>query len=319
MDTFEVGVDSRSACDYVSEQIKFLADEGTEVQFGVSPKARGYEFQCGSYINGRYAYLCWEPMSRFRKNMPYCRFEAHASHFATFSDLIKWLQPLWGDHIELLLLSPLKRLDCCVDLAIPPDTVNRCLRQKFGHKVRIISKKQNNSHYSGSKERDTKAYPKGLDPGEIDFTPDGGIVTDELGKVHGTRIEVVLRKRKLPIQCLSEVEELVDINPFSHMELTCPDPMIQVELPIKLRDKVRAFQWRCNEVGYQAARQEYNQDGNFSRTIGRFLAPLDVDLFAIWQRRMTRFLERPIERDTPPISADNYKGPDSTLMLSGYE
>jgi hypothetical protein len=111
----------------------------------------------------------------------------------------------------------------------------------------------------------------------------------------GTRIEVRLWSKKIPIRSLSEVEKLKFMNPFEHLRLDLPNLGIIQDLTGSKRYMVAGFLRDMDYLGMLGARRLAGKHRrNFKRDISPYLVELDwFSLEEAWEKRMNKVLSLP--------------------------
>lgn|GEM_PF-5057500 len=184
--------------------------------------------------------------------------------------------------------AEIKRFDLCIDVLIPFETMDLSVYQP---RVATESKFRQGDYnlYLGKKPNVTTVYRKQLDPSRFDYG-DNTSAPEEDKIIEGTRIEVRLYAKSVPIKSLAEIYKLRDTNPFEKLKCKTLDLATLTPLDDVKLNRLRAFLFRRAEVGMQRARREFSRNRNFNRDIGRHLEPLlPIDFGGIHQMRFERF------------------------------
>jgi len=108
--------------------------------------------------------------------------------------------------------------------------------------------------------------------------------------VKGTKVELRLTKRKMPVEKLKDLPGLLNHDLFSFLKLRESIYEIKREgLPWRAYIKVLAFQKRVDEVGFSQAKKEFNKTKNFEKTVGKYLSKSKIDLEKISQRKLKKY------------------------------
>lgn len=273
MDTFEVKVESPMMARALVEFLRGaewspIRDLHGRYEAGDGPRVRlpaGYNGLISGHLKEKFLYcLTWGPS---RDNPQKAVFGAHLSSFNNIEEFYSWLD-LFGPELgDYLGTSPLRRLDICVDIKVPFETVASLLTNVRARKVTRYEQNGRSTLYIGTRPRQTYAYSKSVPI--YDQVP--AVVSPQT--VDGTRIEVRFFGKKLPIQSLDELPHLYFADVFGHLQLLEIDDAVLAALPPSKMHLIRSFKWRAAEVGLQQARREFNQNKNFHRDIGRYLLP----------------------------------------------
>lgn len=249
----------------------------------------GYRNPIYGYADGNYFHLAYEPTSPKRV---FAVFTAHLSQHESFGHVVIWLEKLFGKFFSEVMHSEVSRLDMCIDLYVLYDEIHKHITQhNVGRLEHWKSRTGEQSLYLGGKPRRSVVYEKKVHIANLDFIPEGCVPqADRYGYVDCVRIEVRTWGEKRLITKLADIEQLISINPFSHLKLEKIDEAILHSLTRKKKHSIDAYRFRCLEVGAQKAKAEFSEQGNFKKVIGDLLVPLEIQLHVAWKNRMRRFL-----------------------------
>ena len=247
--------------------------------------ATGYKNQIEGHINGHHICYGYGPRSQYRSPG---LLQFHLSHYPTWADFNAWARALFGEHFKgILERCPVERLDVCLDLALPYETITKSISLPGCKTHERWASDGGRTLYLGEIPSRFRVYEKrGLLSTNIDYN--SGEILDPARRLNCIRIELELHKGKVPIKTLSELEKLRGTNPFEKLRFSDCSSLVQT-VHLENSHLVQHFLKRVGEVGFAPAKKEFNAGGNFSRTIAPFIAPLNLDLARAWQTRMTRF------------------------------
>ncbi len=287
-DTVKIKIENNVLADHINESLgskpslttKSRNRDGRRLSF-----ASGYETQMEGNVGGYHVYFAMEP--RWKNRSPGL-LQFHLSHFESMRAVQDWLEDLFGPEATSEILgSPIERLDLCMDLALPFETLERAASLPGCRRVEKWSSDNGRTIYLGQYPAMFRLYEKfGVPASHVDYWPDSQERTPG-NYVAVVRIELELQRHKVPIQNLSQLSAMADQNPFGRLRLESfgVEQVIPVDSHV-----VHHFLKRVHEVGAAAAKKEFNVGGNFAKTIGPYVGPVDIDLAAAWQTRITRFL-----------------------------
>ena len=304
MDTLELAFEDRELS---LETLTRATTAGTAAKLyskngGPCRRRPGFTTELHLAIDGHTVILASEPYGTNPKQLLII---IHCSHFKNLVDLEDWFANALGLGKKHLNQAQVQRLDCCVDVLVPWDTVVQAVYQKRCRNVWLMESTRK-SAYLGKLPLQTCLYEKKVSPLCIDLIPRCRL--DELKAdkyILCTRIETRFNKHKLPIKSYSELLMLRDMNPFAHLTLQTMEDQIVQDLPLAKKDRVLSFQFRCQQVGAQAARKERNLQGHFRKNVGQYLKSLDLDLMAAWKNRTNRFFGTNIEEQITGFTSAN--------------
>lgn len=247
----------------------------------------GYRYRMCRSIAGRAMYFSWEPL---HPDVPELLLGFHASHFSNIDELHSWLKCFTGEYFSRVLDGKIRRIDCCVDIQVPFDTINECLTQSRAERIEKRRNRQSRKTlYLGKPPRETACYQKMLLREQVDLL---NCEQDfEANKpIEVTRVETRLLGKHRPIETFRDVPKLLDFNPFQHLELQAVDEVLLRNANPKSLNLIDAYRYNRDKLGGQEARERFNRNRNFSKAIGKYLGRLDLDLGQVWQYRMKRYL-----------------------------
>jgi hypothetical protein len=248
---------------------------------------RGYQTTISSLIENKRVFIGCDP---YGKNLPALMMSFHCSHFSNMTELMEWLGLIVEGDFQTTTEGFIRRLDCCVDLALPYELIREAADQP---RVTTISEWTSNSRttYFGKHPRQTCFYEKMINIESVDNIPARKLKSNAAGRIQAVRVEVSTTGNRVPIKTLGEIEKLHSINPFKHLTFKQIDEAIVELLSMRKRYPIEAYQLRAKQVGAAMAKREIGQGGNFSRNVGKYLKPFELDLNACWKRRTSRFLQ----------------------------
>lgn len=262
----------------------------------------GYQKALAVLVNGHDAFAAYEPLPGFN-NLPELFLSFHLSQFSTMAATLKWARPIFGDSFPEFPNMAVRRLDRCVDLAMPFETVYEAVQQLNVKRVMTYQGRGRRSLYLGRLPRQTVVYERWIEPELIDNEPCGEQIADSEGKILCVRIEDRKTGDKCPIGTLAEIEKLRGLNPFAELDFLELDEVMLANLSAKARHIIDSYALCKQRHGAQVARSEFSEGRNFHRNIGRHLKPFKLDMASYWQKRVTRFLgQAPFVFDAPAPS-----------------
>ena len=219
----------------------------------------------------------------------------HLSQFSGLSEVCSLFEALFEHQWPEAMSSRIRRLDLCVDLLVPStDFFDTVLVPRA--KVVQIYRDSGLAIYFGRGDRVLRGYPKERLPTEFDFVPEGITALAHGELATGTRLEVQLRRKRVPIPSLDRIEDLRVLEPFKHVKLVGTEPSPAWFPSGTLSDRVGHYLHRRKQVGASLARREFNRNGHFERDIGSKLRPThQLDLQALFLRRLDRFIDVPLQ------------------------
>lgn len=250
-------------------------------------RVRGYTNTTAVSYNGHKTHLAYEP---HYANLPQASLTVQLSHFKSFHDCCVWAQQLMGEEYLEFIRASVTRLDMCVDLGVPIDTiVKNVSRGKCQRMYELIGADKSITLYLGSDE-EVKIYRKHIPIDAVDFWGDGKLDVDPHGMVYATRIEKSLRGKSCPLSNLWEIDGLRGTFPFKDIKINHVDEEVLETLPPKKKHVVQSYLYRKEKYNAEVARREFSANGNFKRDIGDYLKELNIDLKAAWDWRVERYL-----------------------------
>lgn len=181
--------------------------------------------------------------------------ESNPAHFDSSAEYLEALSSL----IHPLQLKDIKvsRMDLACDYELPFRKVLGGLDQRFKQTRSEYRNGTLTGVYFGRGDEKILAYDKQIQ--------------SELPDPR-TRIEIQLRRKKLHISSFAEFADGKSLlfaisgrNPFKEIEL------FNV-LPVKIDERISKFMTLVETSGFHAAKQQFNQQGNFQRDIGKHLS-----------------------------------------------
>lgn len=253
-------------------------------------KRPGFSAENWVKFGGHTAILASEP---FGTNTKQLLLIINCSHFTDFAEMKDWLQLYLGLNAERLSEADIQRIDCCVDVLFPWDTLVQATHQ---HRCRREWTRDSGRRTItlGQFPLQTILYEKAVSPDSVDLFPECRRQELVAAKhsILCTRIEARFKRHKRPVTTFDQIPTLQYLNPFAHFKLQVADEQIVQELPLAKKDRVLAYQLRCSQVGAQEARRERNRQGHFQKNVGQYLKPLDINLTQAWKMRTDRFFGR---------------------------
>lgn len=284
MDTIELNVYDPSLSDLVRKNL-YDGQGGFKEPDLVSNRRRGYKHQTHSTSNGKSIFLACD---RWNDLYPSAIIQLHASQFNTLEECTNWLSPLFGNRENEIPDLALRRLDLCIDVNVPQDTVRQCIRRPYARFMREYVS-TGVSNYYGKPPLEIVIYSKTFPVSTVDYSP-AELSSSGNEIVHGTRIEARFTGVKRPIHTLREVNRLREFNPFSKLQTISLDEALIAEAPLQTKYMIESYLRKCEMDGAHAAIREFNQDRNFFARIRPYLGPVKLDLEAGWKNRINRFL-----------------------------
>lgn len=290
MDTIEIAVASKNLVELLRQRLTTVGKISTRHKDkGGTFKLRkaAYTQAISVCVSGKQILFCFAP--RFPSASPgFIR--VHLSHHKNWQHFLFWFSEIAGEHLPELMASRLIRTDLCIDIGVPFETIQHaiyCARVVTINRYRGVNGKR--TIYLGQRPRVACVYEKNMFPWELDYLPTA--LSSHLQKTKGTftRIEVRLLRNYIPVKSLAELPTVMRSNPFSHLKFIQLDPAIVTNLKGPQKHIAQAYLFRCQQVGAPEARLEFNAANNFSRTLGKWTAPLDLDLHKAWMHRTKMF------------------------------
>jgi hypothetical protein len=248
---------------------------------------RGFDRHVNLAIGGYDLFVAWndDPLD-LRIQLQF-----HCSHFDTFGQLTRWIFAAMGQRgVDMILDARVKRIDQCIDIKLPPETIWRVLSQTRVTEIARWKSKESTLYFGRPNNRYYRIYPKTVRSDlHFDFVPENYVNSDLMG----TRIEVQCKGKNCPISSLRDVRKLLLTNPFSSLKTASIPEELLKSLPPNQVLKIEGFLRYRDQYGIAAARRHYNRKNkNFHRDIGRFIGPVDLlDLGEAWKHRISRYLD----------------------------
>lgn len=296
MDTLKIEIDHKEAADYIVARVQNFGVRKC-VQGNKSKKEqkrRGYLRSVYYNVFGHGLYLQWDIQPEEHWIPPHLVFQVHLSKFSTFKAFQTWAKKVTGKAYPLLYVGKIKRLDCAIDVQMHINDVQAVTYQPRVRNSEQIKSKTKTVYFGTGKKR-TRIYEKTLPEKDFDSSNRGSDAPKS-----GTRIEREFKGNKVLISSLQDVERLKTINPFAQIKTIPKKILVDSSLPHKTKVQIWAFLYRVEEIGLQGARKEFNQSGNFERTIGRHLKGTPgLNLDELWQHRINKFLGKKVKLPAP--------------------
>lgn len=251
----------------------------------VNRRALGYNDQFHGYVEGHSLYMAYNPRG---PHVPEAEIAFHCSSFDSYTTLKAWCHKVFAQDLKAIMAARLSRLDLCINLGIPFETIQACLFQAQAKKIERWTSMDGRTLYLGNHPRRTRAYEKTVLRSTLDYEA-GPIKTNEYGQTVCTRVEVQLSREKIQVATLGDLEKLIDLNPFDHLALVDIDYRLLAKPDVRSCHILNAYRMRVHEVGAALARTEFNRSGNLGRTITPYVGTLDLDLGKAWQCRCRSF------------------------------
>lgn len=241
-------------------------------------------------VNGSWLYASWALWDEAHYS-PMLFVKFHLSQFPNWNAFLQWSERVFGeDGADLILQAPLRRIDLCVDLHLPFQTVFQTMSQNYVRRVMRFDAKEK-TLYFGTSPRQSYAYEKCLPASmfdDISVLNNSRYSPDE--RLQGVRIEVRHHRKMKPIASLCRIQDLRNVRcPFAHLKFEQVDEAVIDIVSESTRRNIESYQYRAERYGMQQARREFNRSGHFQRDVGRYLRPLKVDLETAWELRKQRF------------------------------
>jgi hypothetical protein len=307
MDTVDIGISNSLAAKFISH---YLSQKGPAISMfnpengRIVKKIKGYRIVQSCNLDGHSVMFGYD---KYFQNVPPACLIFHCSHFRDYSDLVRWLTPIFGPYISDLYEAEIRRIDLCVDLSVGMESIAKAIHCPLtkNHDQRKSAGGRRTLNFGGGK-RQVVVYEKDVPIDCLDDCDDCNDAEDPSEQVVGTRIEIRLKGNHRPIQKFGEFPKLKSLqNPFSKIKFSELNTVIPNGLDHRTRRNLLAYMHLAEQEGATMARQEFNRDGNFDRTIGKYLKVFQLDLAAAWKRRVDRFFrESPARFSEPSWPAD---------------
>lgn len=287
MDTVEFGFDSFDLSLKVRSAIARNNKDSVKPRQKRLRGQNNYAHFTSAKINGGRIALYWRP------NFSTCakfKVQVHLSDFDTLDDFWTWWREIvWGSFDDSLR-SKVMRLDCCVDVAVPLQTIRETVSRKRIRTWKVYSNGGGETMELGSSSSDEYlvAYEKDdLKKEALDYVPEDSTIADEYKTV---RLEVRFKDKKLPIRFLSELESIKHLYPFDKYQVHRSLDAFNPNLPHKIQVEALAFKQLCSTKNTVAAKKFLNQHRNWNRQLGRYLIRIENDFIKkAWKQRVLRF------------------------------
>ncbi len=288
MDTVEFGFDS---FDLSLKVRSAIAKNNKDSMKPRTKRLRGqnnYAHFISAKIDSKRIALYWRPSFSTCAKF---KVQVHLSDFDTLDDFWTWWREIVCGSFDESLRSKVMRLDCCVDVAVPLQSIRETVSRKRIRTWKVYSNGRGETMEMGSSSSDEYlvAYEKDdLNRDALDYLPEDA--TANAAGYKTVRLEVRFKDKKLPIRFLSELESIKHLYPFDkyqvHRNLDALDP----NMPHKIQVEALAFKQLCATKNTVAAKKFLNEHRNWNRQLGRHLIRIENDFIKqAWRRRVHRF------------------------------
>lgn len=205
--------------------------------------------------------------------------ELNPSSFKTYKEMIALL-----NQIAPIESYTIKRIDHCVDLKIPIETLySQIMVKKKSKRSDFIAKDKLTGFTIGKIPEVICVYNKDL---EIIKRKRVTLVKNGI-----TRVEVRHYKNKIAVKNLSELYKYINHNPFKSI---CFLSLKQAsELNAKLIEKSEILRKLCTDHGLQSAYKHLNQKSNFNRSFSKYFNESETSrlLHSTYKSNIKNFME----------------------------
>ncbi len=307
MDSTDIVLETKLLSARGLQNLMLLTDSQTR-KHGDAPKNRYYRTWVEGRVDGKQVALFINPVL---PDMGFGLLSLHLSQFPDLESVYLLFRKIFEHQWMEVLSGRLRRSDLCIDLLLPPTAVFDSITVPRARVVHIYRNKDMAAHF-GRGDRFLRVYAKEQRVADFDYIPDGLKDLPPNEVVVGTRIETQLRRKKLPITELSQIERLRSFKPFQNVKLIGTEPIPACFPEGVISDRVGHFMLRRSQVGASQARREFNRSGHFERDVGSKLQPTHhIDLQSLFQKRLEKFLSRGL-----PLPTEVEKGTsDSSLFF----
>ena len=286
MDTVRLAWDSGVSPFDIQQRVEWLLELGRASKIrdhGYDPE-RAYRRRLSFRIDGHDFCLLWQP--RFFRNTPLVALSCHLSKFVSYEQLCRLSELILGS-ATALEEAQMKRVDACVNLAVPFDTFFKGVFRASSRRVSEWGSPKGRSLYLGQYPDEWICYEKEVSASEVDWPPIENPDFSEIVRV--VRVERRYYGRKIPICSFKDIEQLRAIRPFDVVKVLKIDPAILKDVSSRKRRVLESFLYKVDLYGFQAARKSENKKGNFAKSIGRYLTDVSIDFDKAWNNRLNRF------------------------------
>lgn len=250
-------------------------------------------------INGHKVRLSW---GRRKPQYAHVLVTFHLSRHTSLKRFLKYAKKTLGKAYPLLFTTEIVRMDFCLNLKVDYTLLRSSLYHPRATSIERIKKGRKGAEtmYIGKAPLQSYIYNKKTIRNKfIDFAPSKKLLKSEDGEAitQAVRLEVRRKRKKKLIHNFTEIYKLKSLNPFEHLKvLEVNNQIITPDLPDSTLKNIYAFLHLRDRDGYQDARIEFNKDGNFQKTIGRFIGSSNViNLEEIWKKKIDKWLGKKIK------------------------
>lgn len=326
MDTIELGYNSikfqqvvwNNALRLGVKSKKGIIDGSTGRRYFPKKMSAYHVSQEFSY-KGRPFHISYNP--KFPR-MPAMKIVFHLSKFRDWEEFYNLSMILCDGMIDDFLDGRVTRLDQCVDIDLPFETLRKVLFVKNVCKCFLMNNRGGVASLTlGREPHQFILYSKEIDAENVDLTADDIISDDDeatelkddswndqfkhldaseggrktsmkelAGKKRVCRIESRHWHKKVPIKRLRDIEALKNAKAFDHICFKSVNPQLTESLKgAALRD-IQAFLYQSEQRCYQMAKLEFAQDKTYQKKIEPYLntVPL-IDFDKAWKNRWDRW------------------------------
>lgn len=234
----------------------------------------GFDEALSCLIGGKNLYFAWRTSHRLE-------IQIHLSQWNTFHDACTFIAPFFDGDIEPFLTGKLKRLDLCLDLYVPFQTMRSKLFVPRVIKIVEVSGKTRTIQL-GKGPKQLVVYEKA--PSK---TCDDN--SSALQKPR-TRLELRFKGRKIPIKNLSEIANPAISKAFDHVKLLELKNRDLQQLDKRIAATLDSYEFRLKDFSAMELRKQHGGT-NFDRRFAKWLqkAP-DIDISDLWLTKLKSYL-----------------------------
>ncbi len=286
----------------------------------------GYNSAVSFVREAKDCYAAYGPMYSRSKRHDDLLIQVHLSQFNNEKHFKAWIGELLHPFEAQLDNASVKRLDTCVDIAVPYATALRAISLPNVTVTKEYNSRDNFcSVQFGRFPRTMAMYEKNFfNKLSFDYLPNNVHFCTRHKKYFGTRIEMRHRAKKVLISKYGDIKSLATMNPFHDVSTKyLDDANLQEIEDTKRRETLAAYQLCQDAYSSQVARSIFSRSNNFSKQIMPFLVPFKINLEVVWKIRINRFLYGSIEEPDPQgehdfkFISDNLYNVDPELILGG--
>jgi len=239
----------------------------------------------------------------FRDQAAFTMISFHLTAFVSITEVVLWLSRLTNLDLAQLRELRVRRIDACIDLSVPFDTLRRVLDVPKVHTFKLFGNRNGRTIYFGADcGQQIYCYECLGRAGQPDWALDsyGMKCLDAFSRIE-IRLESRFRRNKCPVDTFGDLVDAKFFAPFEHLSVTEVDGVQIVNAPPEKRQALESFQWLVLVLGFAEARREINKRGrNFERDIRPYLhASTVIDFNQAWATRFSRFFEMPGSEFSP--------------------